>query len=1040
MGIIVNKNNNRNALSIYLWLSLRHVFFSTTEFVRAATCALVLASVMCVLHISAYAQTDASSSTGNDINTKTNANNTECSTSHIASKSLDTFINMYEQNNLVGIRNRLDPAMIGFQRFIDGLQQDFARQKQIRLFIKDITLQCGPDITVISMTWEKRFLELNTFEAQLLVGRMTVLMHRSVDLWRLAAVGGESPFGTSASGTAGQIRVASTVDISSLSIISSETALAIRSLNSQKANAPFDTAAVVNLPLQIEITDADQAGRGNLQVVVETNLGDRETFSLNEIGQGRFIRNDLPFSAGAPRAGDGILQVAVGTTLTVRYADLTPGNNRPATVIERVVRTIGQPQIIDVIPNPFSFIPVLGAAPNTTVTSMPILVSGINRPTTIGIIGGAYSINGGPPSSSPGVVNNGASVSVQLQSSASQGSTNTATLSIGGVSSIFSVTTALANFTPSPFTFFPANNVAISTLVSASPITVAGISAAVPISIINGEYSINGGPFTASNGVVNNGATVVVRLTSASTFSTTTAATLTIGGVSGTFLATTVSPNVTPQPFFIPPQINVPLSSLITSQSFSIFGISAPAPISVVGGAYSINGSGFNQAPGLVQSGATISVQVTSAATPGTTTSATVTIGGVSATFLVTTAAPVNTLQPFFFVNQSGVALSALITSAPITVSGIVTPVPISIAGGAYSINGSPFTTASGMVSNGASIAVQLTSSAMFATTTSAVLTIGNQSGTFAVSTINANTNPTPFTFIAQNNVTPSRPVTSNPITVSGITAPAPISIIGGTYAINGGAFTAASGVVPNGASVVVQVLAAATPGTATSATLTIGNISAAFTVTTIVADTTPDPFSFRSILNVPPAVTETSVPVTITGINAPSPVSIAGGVYSISGGPFTSAAGIIQNGQTLTVQVVSARQTDGTGVANASVTVGGVSATFTVTTYDTVPTPFSFADASACRGGAGTVTSNPVTVSGITGPAAINVGSGGGSPAANAQYSINGGPFTSAPGIVTNGQSVTLQVARFTMTTRLIARASLDIGGVGATWSTFCP
>ena len=71
--------------------------------------------------------------------------------------------------------------------------------------------------------------------------------------------------------------------------------------------------------------------------------------------------------------------------------------------------------------------------------------------------------------------------------------------------------------------------------------TVAGINAAAAISVANGQYSVNGGAYTAAAGTVNNGDTVTVQHTSASTNSASVTTTLTIGGVNGTFTSTTLS-------------------------------------------------------------------------------------------------------------------------------------------------------------------------------------------------------------------------------------------------------------------------------------------------------------------------------------------------------------------------------------------------------------------------------------------------------------------------------------------------------------------
>jgi len=93
---------------------------------------------------------------------------------------------------------------------------------------------------------------------------------------------------------------------------------------------------------------------------------------------------------------------------------------------------------------------------------------------------------------------------------------------------------------PDAFTFTPQTGVALNTTVTSDTFTVSGINAAAAISITaGGSYSVNGGAFTMVSGTVTNGNTVAVRLTSSGSYSTQTCATLTIGGVQGSFCATT---------------------------------------------------------------------------------------------------------------------------------------------------------------------------------------------------------------------------------------------------------------------------------------------------------------------------------------------------------------------------------------------------------------------------------------------------------------------------------------------------------------------
>lgn len=102
---------------------------------------------------------------------------------------------------------------------------------------------------------------------------------------------------------------------------------------------------------------------------------------------------------------------------------------------------------------------------------------------------------------------------------------------------------AASDTTPDAFTFTDQTGVEPGATVTSAAITVAGINAAAAISITGGTYDINSsGSFTSSSGTVNNGDTVRVRVTAASTYITAVNAALTIGGVSDTFTATTRRP------------------------------------------------------------------------------------------------------------------------------------------------------------------------------------------------------------------------------------------------------------------------------------------------------------------------------------------------------------------------------------------------------------------------------------------------------------------------------------------------------------------
>lgn len=295
------------------------------------------------------------------------------------------------------------------------------------------------------------------------------------------------------------------------------------------------------------------------------------------------------------------------------------------------------------------------------------------------------------------------------------------------------------------------------------------------------------------------------------------------------------------------------------------------------------------------------------------------------------------TPDAFAFIEQVGVNLSTPITSEPITVIGINTGTSIGISGGSYSSNGGSFTTKKGTVYNGDSVRVRLTSASTYDTSTSATLNVGGVTGDFKVTTLSNDIDTTPdaFVFTNQTGVELNALIISQAITVTGINAPAAVRIIGGSYAINDGAFTSAEGFVNNGDTVKVQVLSSKAYSTTTSATLTIGGVEGTFGVTTLafVADTTPDAFSFSPQSGVEPGTTVTSNAITVSGINAPAPVSVIGGLYSVNNGAFVATDGDVNVGDSLQVRLIA--PPDYSTTMQATLTIGGVSGVFSVTTQD---------------------------------------------------------------------------------------------------------
>ncbi|MBW6508424.1 MAG: hypothetical protein K0A94_02660 [Desulfuromonadales bacterium] len=208
---------------------------------------------------------------------------------------LDSFIRAYEAGQVHQLRAMLDPGMIGYQRFIDGVIEDQSRLKQIRLHLLDTQIMAAADVTLIETRWEKRFLATD-LRPGLFAGSSRFLMHRTDQGWNLAAIGGDNPF-SSQSGVLAQLNL---------------------------TNASLVDEARVN----VEVIDPDMAGSGTLEVqltYVDSLVPQVTTaLALTETTPGRFITL-TPFVV---RPGE----------VTLRYLDANPGDGRPPTTLTRTVR------------------------------------------------------------------------------------------------------------------------------------------------------------------------------------------------------------------------------------------------------------------------------------------------------------------------------------------------------------------------------------------------------------------------------------------------------------------------------------------------------------------------------------------------------------------------------------------------------------------------------------------------------------------------------------------------------------------------------
>jgi hypothetical protein len=115
------------------------------------------------------------------------------------------------------------------------------------------------------------------------------------------------------------------------------------------------------------------------------------------------------------------------------------------------------------------------------------------------------------------------------------------TLAIGKLEFVSTLIPDPDDAEPDPFAFVPLTGIPLGAQVTSNAVTITGINVPVPVSVSGGEYSVNGGAWTATLGTVANGDSIVVRQVSAATPATTTTAVLTVGGTSADFAVTTAT-------------------------------------------------------------------------------------------------------------------------------------------------------------------------------------------------------------------------------------------------------------------------------------------------------------------------------------------------------------------------------------------------------------------------------------------------------------------------------------------------------------------
>lgn len=313
----------------------------------------------------------------------------------------------------------------------------------------------------------------------------------------------------------------------------------------------------------------------------------------------------------------------------------------------------------DTTPNAFSFNDTSNAALSTNY-STSVYPTGYDY-ASWSVSGGYGSVDNSTWATS-GTIYAGQTFYVRGTSSSSYSSNVNVDVNIGGQTDTYTITTRAVDTTPDAFSFTSVYNASTSTSYTSNTVTIYGLDPNISVNVSGyagayidaGTYGLSGS-FSTSKSVTTSGSgtlVVAVQGTSSGSYSVTSTYGAIVGGVTGYFSITTLSPDYTPDQFYFTSISNATaLNDVYASSPVTVYGFSPNVYVTVTASNGYINGGTWNWWENnsyntsltlLTSSSGTISIAalVRSSSSYSTSTSCTVSISGVSATFTVTTATP----------------------------------------------------------------------------------------------------------------------------------------------------------------------------------------------------------------------------------------------------------------------------------------------------------------------------------------------------------------------------------------------------------------
>jgi hypothetical protein len=473
---------------------------------------------------------------------------------------------------------------------------------------------------------------------------------------------------------------------------------------------------------------------------------------------------------------------------------------------------------------------------------------------------------------------NGNYVHYRITSSSSFNTTVTGSITIGtgtiGAGTV-SVTTVSQQTTVNAFSFganitnaeLNSGNYRVAQILGFTGTLTAGITSSVGNvqTAVTNSTSISGVAFSAANKSITAGQYLHLYVKGSNAYSTQTSGTVAVNNASAGYTVTTRGFDATPAAFDFGPNVtNANPGSLHTVQA-TITGIDQGNTLSITSPGQTalyfgniVGWGAFSGSNKTIGNNQAVRVRLASPsfnATTGAaqTTAVTITVGTVSDTFSVTSRVGRTNPNAFNLPDQTGAALNTYFYSVAY-ISGNEVPVSFDASGsGAVAVsttagNGSgstssglAYTTGAVNVSAGQYLHVRLASSASFGTATSTTVTGGGVSSVFSITTLASDTTPSSLSFPTITGALASSPRiqtdqildinTASSVSGSGNGV---LTAVTSTIAIPASSsFTAATKTVTNGQYVHAKMNASATAGATVSSTITVGTLSATYSIVT---------------------------------------------------------------------------------------------------------------------------------------------------------------------------------------------------------------